>query len=243
MIILEQSARSLKTFVRKTDLSEFAQLMLMRMVLSFLMHRGRMSCSSAAGMIASEPVHRSQVTRFLARPRWQSTDFNDILRDALLEMEAATDGRFLFIVDGSLFSKSGVKTQNTYSTGNRKRRPKKGRRYNKKKVRRKHVHNFTFGLLITPSGYRIPYQIPHYTKAYCEKKNLTHKTTAESAAELIRRLPLPEDADVVVLGDTAYDAQTVRGACDERGYIWIFPSNPERFTRAKKVTDPNYVHA
>lgn len=238
MLIVDQSAQSLKTFIGKTGLHEFAQAMVMRMVLAFLMHRGRMSCSSAAGMIASEPMHRSQVTRFLARPRWQSTDCNDVLRDALLRMEAGTGGRFLFIVDGSLFSKSGVKTQNTYSTGNRKRRPKKGRRYNKKKVRRRRVHNFTFGLLITPSGYRIPYQIPHYTKEYCEKKNLTHKTTAESAAELIRRLPLPEDADVVVLGDTAYDAKTVRQACDERGYIWIVPSNPERVYEGEKGNRP-----
>jgi hypothetical protein len=45
---------------------------------------------------------------------------------------------------------------------------------------------------------------------------------------LIRRLPLPEDADVVVLGDTAYDAESVQAACAERGYDWIVPANPER---------------
>jgi len=240
MIILDQTARSLKTFVGKTCLREFANLMLMRMVLAFLMHRGRMSCSSAAGMIASQPLHRSQVTRFLARPRWQSNDFNDVLRQALLDMEAYKGGRFFLIVDGSMFSKSGVKTENTYSTGNRKRRKiKKGFRYNKKKVRRKNVHNFTFGLLITPSGYRIPYQLPHYTKEYCEKKNLTHKTTAELAAELIRRLPLPEAADVIVLGDTAYDAKTVRDACDDRGYKWIVPSNPSRVFEGEKGNRPS----
>jgi hypothetical protein len=238
MIILEQSARSLKCFIGKTSLSEFAQLMVMRMVLAFLMHRGRMSCSCAAGMIASQPLHRSQVTRFLARPRWQANNFNQVLRQALLEMEVATGGTFIFIVDGTMFSKAGLRTENTYSTGNRKRRPKKGRRYNKKKVRRKHVHNFTFGLLITPSGYRIPWQIPHYTKAYCKKKGLTHMTTAESAAELIRLLPLGEDADVMVLGDTAYDAKTVRNACDERGYKWIVPSNPERVFEGEKSNRP-----
>ena len=32
-------------------------------------------------------------------------------------------------------------------------------------------------------------------------------STAEAAADLIRELPLPEGADVVVLGDTAYDAE------------------------------------
>jgi hypothetical protein len=83
-------------------------------------------------------------------------------------------------------------------------------------------------LLITPSGYRIPWQTPHYTKEYCAQKGLQHRTTAEAAADLIRSLPLPEGADVVVLGDTAYDANVVHEACQDRKYIWIVPANPER---------------
>ena len=75
---------------------------------------------------------------------------------------------------------------------------------------------------------RIPFEIPHYTKEYCAEKRLRHRTTAEAAADLIRSLPLPEDADVVVLGDTAYDANVVHEACEDRGYIWIAPANPER---------------
>lgn len=147
-------------------------------------------------------------------------------------------GRFLFLVDATMFSQSGKKTQNTYSTGNRQRRPKKGRRYNNRKVRRKNVHSFTFGLLITPSGYRVPFQIPHYTKAYCEKKGLEHMTTAEAAAAMIRSLPLDKDADVVVLGDTAYDSKVVRAAGAERGYEWIFPANPERVYEGPKGQRP-----
>jgi hypothetical protein len=238
MLIVEQSAASLKVFIAKTDLGEFARLMVMRMVLGFVLHRGRMSCSSAAGMIASQPIHRGQLTRFLARPRWRSEDFNEPLRAALLQMESS-QGKFIFIIDGSMFSQSGLKTQNTYSTGNRQRRKiKKGFRYNKKKVRRKYVHNFTFGLLITPSGIRIPYQIPHYTKEYCEKKNLTHRTTAQSAAALISSLPLPEEAEVIVLGDTAYDAKYVQQACAERGYVWITPANAERVYEGEKGKRP-----
>ncbi|TWT77188.1 transposase [Neorhodopirellula pilleata] len=227
MIIVQQSADLLKRFIAKTDLNEFAQAMVMRIVLAFVLHRGRMSCSSAAGVIASQSVHRCQVTRFLRRPRWQKNDFNATLRQALLQMETGK-GKFIFLIDATLFSQAGKKTENTFSTGNRKRRPKKGRRYNNKKVRRKNVHSFTFGLLITPSGYRIPFQIPHYTKEYCKKKGLTHLTTAEAAAKMIRDLPLDEEAEVLVLGDTAYDAKSVREACDERGYTWIFPANPER---------------
>ena len=179
-------------------------------------------------MIASESIHRGQLTRFLARPRWQKDEFNAPLRVMVLELESGK-GKFVFIVDATMISQSGTKTENTYSTGNRQRRTiKKGFRYNTKKVRRKNVHSFTFGLLICPSGMRIPFKIPHYTKEYCQKKGLQHLTTAEAAAKMIRELPLPEEAEVLVLGDTAYDAESVRAACSERGYQWIFPANAER---------------
>ncbi len=227
MVIVSHSARLLKGFIAKTPLNDVSQMMVLRMVLAFTDHRRRMTCSQAAGSVASESIHRGQLTRFLARPRWQKEDFNAPLRKEVLRFEKRK-GEFIFIVDATLVSQAGRKTENTYSTGYRKRKPKKGRRYNSKKVIFKRCHNFTFGLLITPSGYRVPFQIPHYTKEYCAKKGIKHRTTAESAAVLIRSLPLPDDAEVIVLGDTAYDAHVVRQACDERGYVWIVPANPER---------------
>jgi hypothetical protein len=227
MFMFSDSSRAIKSFLGKSSLGRFSQAMAFKMVVAFIAHRGRMTCSQAAGFVASEAVHRSQLTRFLRRPRWQKVDFNTALRQLLFQMESGK-GEFIFIIDATLTSQAGVKTENCYSTGNTKRRPKKGRRYNKKKVIYKKCHSFTFGLLITPSGIRIPYQIPHYTKKYCEEKGIEHRTTAESAAELIRSLPLPEQAKVVVLGDTAYDAKVVENACNDRGYTWIFPANSER---------------
>lgn len=228
MVIVSHSAAGLKSFLAHTGLNPLARTMLLRMVLAFIMHRGRMSCSAAAGSIASEPIHRGELTRFMARPRWQRQHFNNPLRKALLAREIRR-GKFLFLIDATLVSQAGRKTQNTYSTGNRQRRQiKKGYRYNKQKVVYKKVHNFTFGLLITPSGIRIPMQIPHDTQQYCQEHGLAHQTTAESAAQMIRNLPLPKGAEVVVIGDTAYDADVVRKACEERGYTWIFPANPER---------------
>ncbi len=88
--------------------------------------------------------------------------------------------------------------------------------------------------MITPSGVRVPYSRPHYTREYCQKKGIPHRTTAEAAADLIRELPLPEAARVIVLGDTAYDAEVVRAACADRGYEWIFPCNPERVLAGAK---------
>ena len=236
-MIVTDSAAALKAFIAKTSLAPLGQAFVLRMALTFIMHRGRMSCSQAAGCIASKAYHRGQLTRFLARPRWQRDDFNAPLRQALLEREAGK-GKFFFVLDATLCSQSGRKTQNTHSTGNRKRRPRKGRRYNQKKVTAKRCHSFTFGLLITPSGYRIPWQIPHYTKEYCAQKGLTHRTTAEAAADLIRSLPLPEEAEVVVLGDTAYEACVVQEACAARNYIWITPVNPERVYEGPKGQRP-----
>jgi len=227
VIIIEQSARSLKSWLQQAALGEVATRMVMRVVLGFMLHRGRMSCSAAGGMIASQPVHRAQVTRFLCRPHWQQVDHNAVLRESLLRLETAS-GPFLFLIDATMSTQAGLKTQNTYSTGCRKRRPKKGRRYNQKKTIHKKVHCFTFGLLITPSGYRIPFCLPHYTQEYCQARKIQQRTTAECAAELIRDLPLPAEAEVIVIGDTAYDAKVVREACEDRGYFWIVPANPER---------------
>ena len=128
-------------------------------------------------------------------------------------------GRFLFIVDATRVSPTGAKTPNTHRTGNRPRRPKQGRRYNTKQVVRKKCHRVTFGLLITPSGLRLSFQIPQDTQEYCREQGITHRTMVESAAERIRGLPRPAGAEVVVLGDTAYDTDVVQQACRERGDI------------------------
>lgn len=237
MLIVTDSAAGLKRFLDKTGLNELARQMLFRMVVAFVMHRGRMSCSQAAGIVASAAIHRGELTRFLARPRWQKYDFNGPLRAALLQRESRR-GKFLFLIDATLVSQAGKKTQNTYSTGNRGRRPAKGRRYNKKKIVFKTCHSFTFGLLITPSGIRIPFEIPHYTEEYCAENGYEHRTTAEAAADMIRSLPLPPNAEVVVLGDTAYDANVVQQACQERGYVWIVPANPERVYEGPKGHRP-----
>lgn len=237
MPIVENCVPELKGLGKGTSLSPTARKMISRMVLGFILHFGRMSCSAAAGMVASEPVHRGQVSRFLAGRRWQHSNLTRSLVDELLRDEPC-DGRYVLIIDATMVSQAGIQTENTFSTGNRQRRPRKGRRYNSKKIARKSVHSFTFALLITPSGTRLPFQIPHYTPQYCKTHGVQHLTTAEAAAELIRQLPLPAGADVVVLGDTAYEAQTVRQACAERGYGWIVPINSERVLAGPKGHRP-----
>ena len=239
MVIVMESAAALKGFIAQTGLGESARMMVLRVVLAFIGHRGRMSCSQASGSVASRPVHRGELSRFLARPRRQKHNFNPRLRAILLAKEMKRGG-FVFLIDATLVSQAGKKTEGTFSTNNRQRigQKKKHVRYNKKKVVYKKCHSFTFGLLITPSGMRIPFQIPHYTHEYCAQYSLTHRSTAESAAELIRTLPLPVGAEVTVIGDTAYDAEVVQKACAARGYTWIMPANPERVYQGPRGRRP-----
>jgi hypothetical protein len=233
MVMVAEVLPGLKRWLGRARLRCSVQAMVLRMVAAFVLHAGRMSCLQAAESIRSAARHRAQVGRMLARPSFRRLNLNTVLRRELLEQEA-TRGRFLFLVDATLCSQQGKKTENTYSAGNRQRRPKKGRRYGKQKRARKSCHSFTMGLLITPSGIRIPFSTPYRTREYCQQKGLKHRTTAEAAADLIRQLPLPEGAQVIVLGDTAYDAKVVRDACQERGYTWIFPCNPERVLAGPK---------
>jgi len=233
MVMVVDSMPGLKRWLALRGLKDSAKLLVIRVVVAFLLHTGRMSCLQAGGVVRCEARHRAQISRFLARPRWRKLDINSILRQNLLDRESAV-GLFVFIVDATLNSQAGKKTENTYSTGNRKRRPCKGRRYGKNKHAVKNCHSFTMGLLITPSGVRIPFGKPYHTREYCAKKGLVHRTTAEAAADLIRELPLPERARVIVLGDTAYDAEVIHGVCRDRGYSWIVPCNSERVLAGPK---------
>jgi hypothetical protein len=234
MIMVADSVPSLKRWVGALGLKDGTKALVIRVVVAFLLHAGRMSCLRAAGAIRCETRHRAQISRFLARPGWRKLNINASLRSQLLELETR-EGVFVLIVDATLVSQAGKRTKNT---GNRQRRPREGRRYGKTKHTRKNCHSFTMALLITPSGIRIPFCKPYHTHEYCKETGREHRTTAEAAADLIRELPLPEGAEVLVLGDTAYDAEVVRDACQDRGYSWIFPCNPERVLAGPKGNRP-----
>ena len=167
------------------------------------------------------------MSRFLAKGAKLVSCVGDWFRNELMRHESSL-GTYVFIVDATLCGQAGKHTENTYSTGNRKRRPRKGRRYGAYRYHRRSCHSFTVGLLLTPSGLRIPVLKPYYTRGYCKARGIEHCTTAEAAALMVRELKVPAGAPVVVVGDTAYESQVVRDACAARGFRWIFPSNHER---------------
>jgi hypothetical protein len=232
-MIMQEALPGIKRFLKPVGLKERMRGLTIRCIAAFCLHWGRMSAVRAAGAVRSEPRHRAQICRFLGRKYWHKMRLAAVLQGELLARETK-HGRFLYLTDQTLCSQQGDKTENTYSTGNRQRRPRKGRRHGKYKHTRKRCHCFVMGLLLTPSGMRIPLRRSYYTKEYCAQKGIPYRKQTELAAEMIRELPLPEGADVVVLGDTAFDAEVIREACDKRHYKWIVPLNPERVLAGAK---------
>ncbi|HYT94381.1 MAG TPA: transposase [Gemmataceae bacterium] len=233
-MIFADALPRIKTFLRPARLSAATAALLVRLVAAFVCHRGRLSASQAAGAIRSQARHRAQLTRFLARQHW-SRDWAVLaaVADLLLAQEAQRAGTWAFILDQTYVGQQGQQTENTFSRANYRPRAKKGNRKNKKHARRS-CHGFVCGLLLTPSGLRIPCCRSYYTEGYCRAKQFPYRTQIELAATLIRQLAMPQGAEVVVLGDTAFEAQDIRAACAERGFAWVVPLNPERVLAGPK---------
>jgi len=232
-MIMQEALPQIKRFLKPVGMKERVLGLTIRCVAAFCLHYGRMSAVQAASSVRSEPRHRAQICRFLGRKHFRKMNMLSILQAELLAAESKK-GRFLYLTDQTLCSQQGDTCENTYSTGNRVRRQRKGVRYSKYTHKRKRCHCFVMGLLITPSGMRIPFRRCYYTKEYCTKKGWAYRKQTELAAEMIRELPLPEGTDVVVLGDTAFDAQVIQAACAKRNYTWIVPMNPERVLAGPK---------
>lgn len=232
-MIVRDALPGIKRFLKPARLTQRSFGLVVRFVAAFGLHFGRMSAAQAAHAVRSEPRHRAQLGRFLARHSLRDRQLLATAHAQVLALES-THGRFVFLIDQTLCSQQGETTENTYSTGNRKRRPRRGVRHSTYTHTRKRCHCFVMGLLLTPGGLRIPFRRSYYTKDYCQAKGWAYRTQTELAAEMIDALPVPGAARVVVLGDTAFDAGVIHHACERRQYSWVVPMNPERVLAGPK---------
>jgi hypothetical protein len=233
-MIFANSLPQIKAFLRPARLPASSQGLLVRLIAAFLCHVGRLSAARAAGAIRSQGRHRAALVRFLARQHW-SRDWATLtaVADLLLQTEANCGGTWYFILDQTYVGQQGQHTENTFSRANYRPRTKKGNRKHKKHAKRS-CHGFVCGLLLTPGGLRIPCCRSYYTEAYSQARGWAYRTQIELAAELLRALAVPEGAAVVVLGDTAFESKDIRQACQERGFGWVVPVNPERVLAGSK---------
>jgi hypothetical protein len=233
-MIFADALPKIKAFLRPARLSPTTTGLLVRLIAAFCGHPGRMSASAAASAIRSQARHRAAIVRFLARGRWsRNWAVLTQVADQVLQAETRRDGTWLFLLDQTYIGQQGQQTENTFSRANYRPRQRKGNRKQKKGARRS-CHGFVMGLLLSPSGFRIPCCRSYYTEAYCQSQNRSYRKQTELAAELIRCLVVPPTASVIVLGDTAFEAKAIRAACAQRQFSWIVPLNPERVLAGPK---------
>jgi Transposase DDE domain len=233
-MIFADALPRIKTFLRPAQQSATTTALLIRLIAAFVCPHRRLSATQAASAIGSQARHRAQIVRFLARCHW-SQDWSVLaaVADLLLQQETQRSGPWVFILDQTYVGQQGCHTENTFSRANYRPRRKKGNRKNKKHAKRS-CHGFVLGLLLTPSGLRIPCCRAYYTEGYCHSRQRPYRTQIALAADLIRQLAVPPAAEVVVLGDTAFEAADIRVACGERGWSWVVPLNPERVLAGPK---------
>jgi hypothetical protein len=225
-MILYHSLPRFKSFLAPAALSPAAYGHVLRFVLCFLFHPGRMSVAKVAAFLRSDLRVLGTLTRFLAQ-RCPSLGVLAAAQQSLLAVPCRRDGLWFFLVDSTFNGQQGQRPQNTFSRGNTQARKRKSNRKQYKHHRRS-CHGFVFGVLLRPDGVRIPYWLPYYTRDYCQLLRVPYLTQTQLAAELLRDLTLPAAEQLVVLGDTAFEAESIRRVCEAHDAHWVVPLNPER---------------
>jgi hypothetical protein len=233
MILADRFPR-LKTFLRPLALSADTVAYLARFLAVFLFSSHDPSPTQAAQRDRSLRRHRATRARFLAATRL-SSDCLLCLQVAtlLLDHDAKAHGTWLLLLDQTYCTRLGLFAENTFARGNKKARPRRSNRHQKKHARCS-CHCFVMALLITPSGLRLPWFKSFYTPEYCRCLRRPFYTQTELAAPLIAHAAIPAGVATVVLGDTAFAAQSIRQACAVRHFRWIVPLNPERVLEGAK---------
>ncbi len=127
MLIMQDALPLFKSFLKPVSLKQRARQLVLRCVIAFLMHLGKMSASRVAGAVRTDARHRAQVSRFLGRRYWRRCDLLGQLRAQLLEMEAR-QGTFVFDIDQTYCSQQGKLTENTIIRGEKTNAPRRTRR-------------------------------------------------------------------------------------------------------------------
>lgn len=209
------------------DASKPIRKALAPMVLAFLLAPHYRRLKTIAGLVLGHRVHVATISRRLVNPAWTTHDWHigcvsSIMRETNRFERPLIKGRkrkFMIIVDTTLHSSVGKKMENLLEMSTRKDPRRRNTRH----------HVFVMGMMITESGMRIPLpRRSYYTKEYCRTKKKQYRTQTQLARLMIHDAPVPMDADVTVVYDSAFDADMIHRECRNRGFREVFPIDPNR---------------
>jgi hypothetical protein len=232
-MILSQSLPLSKTFFAVAALATLpahAARFVTRFLLAAILDGPRLSAAAIGAAVRTDTRHRGNVLRFLRRlPAHLLDDVVEALFGNLL-LDGPAQGTWVFIVDQTYCGHNSSRMENGYSTSPRGKRKQASRHKPRRKHKQPHsyCHCFVCGLLLTPSGVRLPAYRSYYTEGYCAQRGWAYRKQTDLAAELIEQLRVPDQAQVVVLGDAAFDAAPVLAACQKRHFGWIVTMNHDR---------------
>jgi hypothetical protein len=210
------------------------------MVLAFLLAPHRRCLKTVAGMVLGHRCHVATISRRLLNPQWKTRDWYASLYEGLQEEidrweRRRAKGRrrqWIVAIDTTYHATMSEQMENLIVMSRRKDPRRKTTRQ----------HAFLMGLVLTDRGARLPLpRKSYYTKEYCRKHRRKFRTTVQLAADMIRELRVPDDVDVVVVVDSAFDAQAVHGACRRRGFCAVFPLDPNRVLACTAEQDAAFV--
>ncbi len=159
------------------------------------------------------------VCRWLARVRFPVDRWYEHCFRQMLQVAARVDpaGDWVMIFDGTDTKRGGLAKIQNMRRYKKEKKSKGGRPSTK-------THTFLFGLLILPSGIRLP--LPRkswYTRAYAREQNVEYKTQIDLAAELLEWLKplLPAGIHLVTLADSYFEGTRLFALCRQEGWTFI----------------------
>jgi hypothetical protein len=210
------------------------------MVLAFLLAPHRRCLKTIAGELLGHRCHVATISRRLNNPQWRTRDWYVGLYDKLLndvnvwERRQAKGQRRQWIVaiDTTYHSTMSEQMENLIVMSRRKNPARQTTRQ----------HAFLMGLVLTDRGARLPLpRKSYYTEAYCRKHGRRFRTTVELAGLMLRELRVPDDVDVVVTFDSAFDAGAIHRVCRKRHFHAVFPLDPNRVLARTPAQDAAWL--
>jgi hypothetical protein len=197
------------------------------MVLALLLAPHRRCLKTLAGMVLGHREHGATISRRLRNRRWKThawytTLYQDLWSDTE-RWERRHAGpkkrQWMLVIDTTYHGTMSECMENLICFS----------RYPKSRKRSTANHAFLMALLLTDKGGRLPLpRKSYYTKAYCQKKRRRYRSLNDLAAALIREVAVPQDVEVTVVYDSAFDAKQVHQAARYRGFREVFPLDPNR---------------
>lgn len=197
------------------------------MVLAMLLSPHRRCLKTLSGMVLGRREHVATISRRLRNPKWRThqwyTELHDDLRHQTDRAERDWAGgarrRWEIVIDTTYHGTMSECMENLIAMSPRQDPRRRATRQ----------HAFVMGVILTDKGGRIPLpRKSYYTPEYCRQKHKTYRTQVQLAADMLRDVKVPDDVDVTVAFDSAFDARVIHRACRDRGFRAVFPLDPNR---------------